>query len=309
MPRTGMPHWIAPGVSTRVCVEGAYLKGPRALKGETFEKPNSEPGADGKKEEELFTPVSKSEAWLVEAVSGKHFSQRLLKRSTVFEELKVAALRTLAKQGRAPADAEDDPQMSALRYEEDSDSEDDVEATPVRKRRRSSAAHDKGGVASPEKTPMPAVAAAPVVVRMNQTATTSPAQLHDVSVVLRGKSLLLGVSSVPWLIGYLVQEMEDGGVVVETKASVDAESSSSSMYWDFRDTAWIARVQLDGQKELCKRVYLKTRMRTPGDRLHGMSRSDAKAAAHEELVAWREAALRGEVDETGAPAAAETFRV
>ena len=278
------------------------------MKGETFEKPNSEPGADGKKEEELFTPVSKSEAWLVEAVSGKHFSQRVLKRSTAFQDLKDAALRTLAEQCRAPADAGDDPRMSALRYQEDSDSEEHVEATPVRKRRRSSAAHDQVGVASPEKTPMPAVAAAPVVVRMKQTATTSPEQLHDVRVVLRGKALLLGVSSVPWLIGYLMQEMEDGGVAMEAEASADAEPGPGTVYWEFRDESWVAKVRTHWSY-LVKRFPIRSRMQTPGDPLHGMGRKEAKEAAHEEAVAWREAALRGEVEETGAPAAAATVCV
>ena len=40
-----------------------------------------------------------------------------------------------------------------------------------------------------------------------------------------------------------------------------------------------------------------------------MSRNEAKEAAREELCAWREAAQRGEVDDAGASADAETFLV
>ena len=126
--------------------------------------------------------------------------------------------------------------------------------------------------------------------------------------MLRGKALLVGVSSVPWLIGYLVQEMEDGGIAVDTETSVAAESGFGTLYWDFRDDAWVAKVKTAGGCHI-KRAAIRSRMRTPGDPLHGMNRADAKAAAHEELCAWREAMLRGEVDDAGAPAAGETFLV
>ena len=277
------------------------MKGPRAVSCETFALPDAKPDATGKRQEELFTPVSKSEPWLVEAVSGKHHSQRVLKRSTVFQDLRDAVLRRLAERHCAPAAAGEDPRMSALRYEEDA--EEDVEATPVKKRRRASTP------ATPEKTPTPAATATPVMVRMNKTATEFPQKLQDVGVVLRGKAMLLGVSSVPWLIGYMAQEMEDGGVAMDVEASVGAESGSGTVFWDFRDDAWVAKVKADDGEYVTKRAFIRSRMRTPGDRLYGMSRSDAKAAAHEEVCAWREAALRGEVDDAGAPADAETFRV
>ena len=147
MPRTQAPKWHAPGVSAHTCVEGGYLKGPRAICCETFTLTDVAP-AEGKQPEELFTPVSKSEAWLVEAVSGKHYSQRVLKRSTVFQDLRDAVLRGGAV----------DKKMSALRYEEDSD--EDAQATPVREKKRIGCAQDKVGVASPEK------------IRMNTTATS-----------------------------------------------------------------------------------------------------------------------------------------
>ena len=282
------------------------MKGARAVKGEFFEKPDAKPDAQGKREEELFTPVSKSEAWVVEAASGKHFSSSALKPTTVFQDLKNAALRALALQHRAPADAVEDPQMSGLRY--DDDSEEHVEATPVRKRRRSSAATDQVGVATPEKKAMTQHPAVPVVVRMKQSATASDEELHDVRVVLQGKTLLLGVSSVPWLIGYLMEEMEDEGVAMEAEASADAEPGPGTIYWDFRDESWVAKVRTHWSY-LVKRFPIRSRMQTPGDPLHGMSRKDAKEAAEKEAVAWFEAALRGEVEETGAPAAAATVCV
>ena len=287
------------------------MKGPRAVMCETFTLPDAKPVKKSEKKdplEEFFTPVSKSEAWLVEAVSGKHYSQRVLKRSTVFQDLKSAALRRLAERQTAPAAAGEDPLMSALRYEDDP--EEKVEATPVRKRRRTSGNQEQDGMASPEKT-LSALATdnIPVTVRMNKTATLSPEKLQDVRVVLRGKALLLGVSSVPWLMGYLVQEMEDGGVAVDVEASVDAEPGAGTIFWDFRDEAWVAKVRTDTGEYITKRAAIKSRMRTPGDSLHGMSRNEAKEAAREELCAWREAAQRGEVDDADASADAETFHV
>ena len=50
-------------------------------------------------------------------------------------------------------------------------------------------------------------------------------------------------------------------------------------------------------------------MRTPGDRLHGLSRPEAKAAAFEELRCWREAALQGLVTADEDAADAAPFRV
>ena len=47
MPRSQAPQWRVPGVSTRVCVEGGYLKGPRAVSCETFALPDAKPDATG----------------------------------------------------------------------------------------------------------------------------------------------------------------------------------------------------------------------------------------------------------------------
>ena len=198
--------------------------------------------------------------------------------------------------------------MAALHYDEDV--EDQVVSTPVpKKRRRAKPEEEAHGVASPEKSLAGAGMGVPVVVRMRPTASAGAEKLVNVSVVLRGQRLLLALSSVPWLVKYLAQELEDGGVAVEEEASAAADAGAGTIFWDFRDDAWVAKVRRDGGDYVTKRAAIKSRMRTPGDRLHGMTRSDAKAAAHEEVCVWREAALRGEVDDAGAPADAETFLV
>ena len=70
MPRPTAGQWRAPGVSTHTCVEGGYLKAPRAVPCEVVAWP------DGR--DESFTPVGKSEAWLVEAVAAKHATSQCL---------------------------------------------------------------------------------------------------------------------------------------------------------------------------------------------------------------------------------------
>ena len=175
---------------------GGYLKGPRAVSSATFTWPNGK--------EEGFTPMSKSEPWLVEAVAAKHVTSRCLRRTTIFQDL-----RADTEKKRAPTPVVEDPRLAALHYDEDT--EEKIVATPVRKsRRKAETAEEKYSVASPEKSLKAAATAAPVVVRMRPTASAGAEKLEDVKVVLRGSALLLGMSSVPWLIKYLAQEMEDG---------------------------------------------------------------------------------------------------
>ena len=203
---------------------------------------------------------------------------------------------------------EQDPRLAALHYDEDA--EEKIVATPVRKRgRKAKPAEESHGVASPEKTLKAAATAVPVVLRMRPTASAGAEKLEDVSVVLRGKTLLLGVSSVPWLIKYLAQELQDGGVAVEEEASAAADVATGTIFWDFRDNAWVAKVKTPDGEYVSKRTGICRRMRTPGDRLYGLSRSDAKAAAHEELSAGREAALQGLLAPADAAADAASFHV
>ena len=281
-------------------MEGGYLKAPRAVSCETF--------AWSDKKEEKFTPVSKSEPWLVEAVASKHVTTRCLKRSTVFQDLRQAALRSTGDSTFAPTAVGQDRRLAALHYDEDV--EDQVVSTPVPKKRRQAKPQEEAhGVASPEKALAGAGMGVPVVVRMRPTASAGAEKLVNVNVVLRGQRLLLGVSSVPWLVKYLAQELEDGGVAVEEEASAAADASAGTIYWDFRDSAWVARAKTPGGENVTKRTSIHRRMTTPGDSLCGLSRTDAKAAAHEELRSWREAVLEGQLAPEGAAADVASFRV
>ena len=119
------------------------------------------------------------------------------------------------------------------------------------------------------------------------------------------------MSSVPWLIKYLAQELEDGGVAVEEEASAaaDVEAAQPKIFWAFRDNRWTARVKTPAGEKLENSICINRRMRTPGDRLHSRSRPEAKAAAFEELRCWREAALQGLVAAEDAAADAALFCV
>ena len=319
MSRPQAGRWKAPGVSTYTCVEGGYLKAPRAVPCEVFAWP------DGK--EESFTPVSKSEAWLAEAVAAKHVTSRCLKRSAVFQHLREAmrtgaglpeeaALLRSASRG-APAAAGLDARLAALSYGEDP--EDPILATPAPKRRKSRAklAEVAHVASSPEKTQRAKGTDGPLVVRMKPTASAGAGQLVNVTVVARGTKLLLAVSSVPWLIKYLAQELEDGGVAVEEEASAVADeaaaaASPGTIFWDFRDSAWVARAKRPsgtGEGYVSRRVAIARRMLTPGDSLYGLTRTDAKAVAFEELRLWREAVSEGQLAPEDAAADVASFRV
>ena len=185
------------------------MRGPRAVTAETFAVPG---GQDAR-----FTPVSKSEAWLAEATAAKHVSSRCLKRTTVFEDLRQQA-EQVAGQHLREAQTAPDQRMAALAFDDDRDEE---LRTPVRKRRRADAA-----AVSPEK----GSAATPVMVRMKPTASAAAGKHEDIMVVLRGKAMLLAVASVPWLIRYLAQELEDGGVPVAEDGDGTQDAAGGTIF-------------------------------------------------------------------------------
>ena len=99
----------------------------------------------------------------------------------------------------------------------------------------------------------------------------------------------------------MAQELEDGGVAVEEEASAAADAGAGTIYWDFRDSAWVARAKTPGGENVTKRTSIHRRMTTPGDSLCGLSRTDAKAAAHEELRSWTRPSWRASSHQRAQP--------
>ena len=277
MPRVSAPAWRAPSVGARTCVEGGYLRQARPIYTEVF---RGDGGRDG-----VFTSVGKTEGWLAEAVTGKHVSTRCLHRTSIFEDMRAKALHEKYR----VAD-----RMSDLAYEDDSAMPCE---TPRRKKRR-----DEAGGAAREQAPLSPekVSGTPVCICMKSVASADVESV-DVSVVLRRKKLFLSVAALPWLLGYLQAELEDGVVIAEDVQEEEKEAEHK-VWWDFRDSTWVARRRLPSGECVWKRGPITARMRDAEDVLYGMSREDAKRAVYEELRAWLQG---GEVQEASPAAAAD----
>ena len=98
--------------------------------------------------------------------------------------------------------------------------------------------------------------------------------------------LWLHVNSLDWLIQYIQDEKESGGVVpVEEK-----DQAKPAIYWNFRDDSWYARAQTMTGKWLQISRGIKRRMKE--------SNSDwenAKQAVFEEMERWVLAVESGSV--------------
>ena len=62
------------------------------------------------------------------------------------------------------------------------------------------------------------------------------------------RRLWLHVDALPWLIQYIRDDKESGGVApIEDSRGIPGEDETSRMYWNFRDGNWIARAKaVDG---------------------------------------------------------------
>ena len=267
MPKQAPALWRAPGVSTRMCVEGGYLRVPRVLVVAAF------PGDDG--EDIRCTRVGKSESWLAEAVTGKHVSTRSLNRTSVFDTMRQKASQKPASVSTRGSGGD---LMSELVYE---DAAMVACHTPVRKKRRVNPRDPAGEdvSSSPQKKGM-----TPIRIRMKETASSAE-ETVDVSVVLRKKELLLDVAALPWLLGYLQREMEDGPVIAEDDDD-EKKPRGECIYWDFHNSSWVARATTPDGESRMRRAPITARMREVADALHGLSRAEAKQAAYEELREW-----------------------
>lgn len=267
MVRRGGGNWRAPGVVTKTCIEGGYLKQPHVLPTETF------PGDDGR--DILCVQVGKSEGWLAEAVTGKHVSARSMNRTNVFEEMreKFAEKRQFIGTCGSGGDI-----MADLGYEDDSAAEC---STPSRKRRQNgpASALELALATTPEKG-----ALTPKAIQMQLTASVV-SETVDVKVVVRKRGLFLDVLALPWLFEYLRREMTDGPVIEEDSED-DQDAGRACVYWDFHNDCWLARKKTADGQFIVKRGPVERRMRTVGDALHGLTRDQAKRAVHDELREW-----------------------
>ena len=105
------------------------------------------------------------------------------------------------------------------------------------------------------------------------------------------RRLCLHVDALPWLIQYIRDEKESGGVAaVEDTREEAEEEETSRIYWNFRDGNWIARARaVDGSRLQASRG-IKRRQKADA-----LGFEAAKEAVYHELEEWVEAVRAGEV--------------
>ena len=233
-------------------------------------------GDAGNSREEVLECVrlGSRESWLCEMATGQAVFHRPLSRMRVFRML-TKALTTDA----GPVDK----QMASLAFDDDISEEAETptkSSAPTRDRKKKSPA-----VAGMES------AATEVCKRVSvPSSPRRPGQLVTVAVALdKQRRLWAHVDALPWLLQYIKEEKEAGGVEPVVSSSVE-ESQASRVYWNFRDANWIARAKaVDG-------TWLQTSRGIK--RKHKMALGDfqeVKAAAYAELVAWVAKVDNGEI--------------
>ena len=221
--------------------------------------------------------LSHKEPWLCEIATGQAVFQRPLAR--------VRIIRDMCHQ-LANGKGDVDKKLASLAFD-DGDSED--VATPIkgqkpgRDRKKKSTA-----VAGPEickQLDMPAMP--------HSRASNVP--VH--AALDKQRRLWLDITALPWLIRFIKQEKEEGGVApvedaLATTAAAIAEDSkqTSRIYWNFRDDNWIARAQaVDGS-------WLQTSRGVKRKHKAGsMDFAKAKHAAFCDLEEWVTKVETGEV--------------
>ena len=148
------------------------------------------------------------------------------------------------------------------------------------------------------------------IAAINVPRTASSAEeTHFVRASHFRNKIMLERSALPWLLKYIQEEMESGGVppVELPHSSSSASQRDCSLYWDFRDDCWVASVRpqhADGKK---RRGPVMSRIHKKGDVCFRMTRAEAKRHVKQELEEWLKAegcTLPGESD--SAPADAGT---
>ena len=216
--------------------------------------------------------LGNKESWLCEMATGVAVYHRPLNRVRVFSDLMQAMI----------ADCED-KKMASLAFD-DEDSE--AVETPRKAKAPSRERKKKPSVSVKSES-----AAGEICKRLRMPSSPRPdAQLVTVAVALdKQRRLWAHVDALPWLIEYIREEKELGGVEPVESSSVE-ESQSPSIYWNFRDSNWNAKAKAPDGTWFQTNRGIKRRQRE--DKI---SFQDAKAAAYAELEVWVDRVGTGDI--------------
>ena len=215
--------------------------------------------------------ISHKDAWLCEIATGQPKCQRPLARVRIVRELTQLL-------GGGSFESED-KKMATLAF--DSEDSDDAHETPKKSappRKRTKKNH-------------PAVAGAATCKLLEVQETPSPRskKIRVYAALDKSRRLWLDVDALPWLIQYVKEEKASGGLdpVDDAPESTVVERR---IYWNFRDSNWIARAQaVDGSWLQATRGV---KRKQKGSQLDF---EEAKQAAFGELENWVAQVEAGEI--------------
>ena len=167
--------------------------------------------------------IGKQESWLCQLVCGNGVWHRPLQRCNIFRDLTT----TLAE----PEAVSADDKMSLLNL----DDEELLTVTPTKKTRRLK----PSAVKTPVVTGGMSAETITRIVQMPQLPES--ATKISVYVAQHKKKMWLACRSLPWLVAYLHNEKESGGV--PSIPTSEVAESQHLIKWDFRDDLWVARVK------------------------------------------------------------------
>ena len=216
---SGSLRWKPISLQTSCVFSGGYQNKSYAMDCESVLVSNRE---------QVFIKVTKTESWLLAACRGSGYRRGDLKRSSILELLTAKAIAAWGDDEKPSDDPMNDIECAPTSSDE-----------PIKKKKRQ----------SPIKRAADQVASVEVDL-VPKAADPKSVATRQVRVLLKtaGKHSVLKVHAedVPWLVGYIADEVACGGVVQapgEDLAStvVDANSDVPGLHveWDFQHNVWM----------------------------------------------------------------------
>jgi len=215
--------------------------------------------------------VSVKEPWLCEIATGQAVYNRPLSRVGILRQLKEILLDN---------SLQPDAQMAALAFDDcGSEDMDSPLRTPKKKKEKKTSAPKSLG------------AEISLLVQVPESWATQSTKISVYASLDSRRRIWLHVDALAWLIQYIRDEKESGGVAaVEDTRQESEEEETSRIYWNFRDGNWIARARAVDGSWLQASRGIKRRQKADA-----LGFEAAKEAVYHELEEWVEAVRAGEV--------------
>jgi hypothetical protein len=207
-----------------------------------------------------FVSVGTGDDWLCQMASGKGKSTRPLSRCKVLVELR----RKAKTDHVAPTVIADSDPMRDMLFEDLAPANAKF-LTPKKQIKRVTSSSGSEVV---------------VVLMKASPGASADAEDTQVMVILQATKMLMEVNALPWLLNYLMDELETSGVdpVLETP-----KKHEPNIWWDFRDECWAGRFKTPNGGQTRKTASVRWRM-SDGRDLCDMSFEEAKSVVYNEIV-------------------------